>query len=59
MNNFLIRAFAQSLKQQKNANKDKTGKQRKPDNVQRIDISTPPNGDRKSVYSTVSKWLRG
>ena len=59
MNSFLIRAFVKSIKNQKNANKDKTGKQRKSDNVSRVEISRPYTGWKKTMYSTISKWIWG
>jgi len=59
MNNFLIRAFVKSLKYQKNGNKNKTNKQRESDNIQRIEIPTTPNGNRKSMYRSIFKRLWG
>ena len=56
MNFYLTRAFAKKLKDEHN--------NKKPKQLQRNDVSgtnlpTTPNGNGKTVYSTIFKWLRG
>jgi len=55
MNFYLTRAFVKKLKDENNR---KANEQLRHGSVQRTKLPSPPNGDGKSMYSTVSKWLR-
>ena len=56
MNFYLIQSF---VKKQKDERKNKTNEQLRRDNVLRVEIPTPYTGRKKTMYSTISKWLRG
>jgi len=59
MNNIQIRAFVSALKKQKNERNNKTSEQLRYDDIQRTDFRKSPNGNRSSVYRTISKWIWG
>jgi hypothetical protein len=56
MNFYLIQAF---VKKSKDEYKNKTNEQLRRDNVSRVEISRPYIDWKKTMYSTISKWLRG
>ena len=55
----LLFVFAEGLGIAEDENNRKTDQQLRHGSVQRIEFSNSSNGNRKSVYSPVSKWLRG
>ena len=55
MNHYLTQAFAKKLKDERN---NKTHQQLRHDSVQRAELPTSSNGNRKTMYSSISKWLR-
>jgi hypothetical protein len=55
MNHYLTHAFVKKLKDENNR---KANEQLRHGSVQRTELPTTPDGDRKSMYSSVSKWLR-
>ncbi len=56
MNYYLIQSF---VKKQKDERKNKTNEQLRHDSVRGVEFPNTPNGDRKTMYSTIFKWLRG
>jgi hypothetical protein len=56
MNFYLIQSF---VKKQKDERKNKTKEQLRRDNVSRVEISKPYIGWKKTMYSTISKWIWG
>lgn len=55
MNFYLTRAFAQKVKHELN---NKKTKQSKRSDVSGTRVSITSNGDGKTMYSTILKWLR-
>ena len=56
MNFYLTRAFAQKLKHEHN---NKTSEQLRRSDISRTKLPKPSNGNGKTMYSTISKWLWG